>query len=51
MLEMEDQQQTMCIEEQRALAKPVEELEEVSLDNARPKRTTKIGTLASWPVR
>ena len=28
MLEMEDQQQTMCIGKQRALAEPVEELEE-----------------------
>ena len=51
MLEMEDQQQTMCIGKQRALAEPVEELEEVSLDDTRPERTTKIGTLASWPVR
>ena len=51
MLEMEDQQQTMCIRKQRALAKPVEELEEVRLDDMRPEQTTKIGTLASWPVR
>ncbi|XP_030970065.1 uncharacterized protein LOC115990370 [Quercus lobata] len=51
MLEMEDQQQTMCIEEQRALAEPIEELEEVSLDDSRLERTTRIGTLASWPVR
>ena len=51
MIEMEDQQQTMCIGEQRAIAKPVEELEEVNLDNARPERTTRIGTLASWLVR
>ena len=41
----------MCIGEQRALAEPVEELEEMRLDDTRPKRTTKIGTLASWPVR
>jgi len=51
MLEMEDQQQTMCIGKQRALAEPVEELEEVRLDDTRPERTTKISTLASWPVR
>ena len=51
MLEMEDQQQTMCIGEQRALTEPVEELEEVNLDNTRPEWTTSIGTLASWPVR
>ena len=50
MLEMEDQQQTMCIEKQRALAEPVEELEEVRLEDTRPERTTKIGILASFPV-
>ena len=50
MIEMEDQQQTMCIGEQRALAEPVEELEEVNLDDARPERTTRIGILASWSV-
>ena len=41
----------MCIKEQQALAEPVEELEEVRLDDTRPERMTKIGTLASWPVR
>ena len=41
----------MCIGEQRAIAEPVEELEEVNLDDARPERTTRIGTLASWPIR
>ena len=51
MIEMEDQQQTMCIKEQRAIAEPVEVLEEVNLDDARPKQTTRIGTLASWSVR
>ena len=51
MLEMEDQQQMMCIGKQRALAEPVEELEEVRLDDTWPERMTKIGTLASWPVR
>ena len=51
MIEREDQQQTMCIGEQRAIAEPVEELEEVNLDDARPKRTTRIGTLTSWPIR
>ena len=51
MLKMEDQQQTMCIGEPRALAEPVEELEEVSLDDTQPERTTRIGTLASWPMR
>ena len=51
MLEMEDQQQTMCIGKQRALVELVEKLEEVRFDDTRPERTTKIGTLASWPVR
>ena len=51
MLEMEDQQQTMCIEEQRTLAEPVEELEKVSLDDTRPEQTTRISTQTSWPVR
>ena len=50
MLEMEDQQQTMCIEKQRALAELDEELEEVRLDDTWPERTTKIGILASWPI-
>ena len=51
MLEIEDQQQTMCIGEQQALTEPMEELEEVNLDSSRPEQTTRIGTLASWSVR
>ena len=51
MLEMEDHQQTMCIGEQRTIAEPVEELEEVMLDESRPGRTTRMGTLASSMVR
>ena len=51
MLEMEDYQQTMCIEEQRAVAEPVDELEEVVLDDSRLDQKTRMGTLASWPVR
>ena len=50
MIEMEDRQKTMCIREQRAIAEPVEELEKVNLDDVRPERTTRIGTLASWLV-
>ena len=50
MLEMEDQQQTMCIGEQRVVVEPVEELEEVTLDDTKLERTTRIGTLAIWPV-
>ena len=51
MLEMEDHQQTMCIGEQRTIAEPVEELEKVTLDELRPGRTTRMGTLASPTVR
>ena len=51
MLEMDDHQQTMCIEEQRTTAKPVEELEEVTLDDTRLERTTRIGTLANQLIR
>ena len=50
MLEMDGHQQTMCIGEQRAIAELIEELEEVTLDNSRSEWTTRIGTLASWPV-
>ena len=48
---MDGHQQTMCIGEQQAIAEPIKELEEVTLDISKPKRTTRIGTLASWPVR
>ena len=51
MLEMEDHQQIMCIEEQRTTAESVKELEEVTLDESRPGRTTRMGTLASQPIR
>ena len=51
MLEMENHQQTMCIEEQRTMVEPVEELEVVTLDESRPERTTRMGTLASQPIR
>ena len=37
----------MCIGEQRTTVEPVEELEEITLDESRPERTTRIGTLAS----
>ena len=50
-LEMEDHQQTICIGEQRTTAEPVEELEEINLDESRPKRTTRMGTLASSLIR
>ena len=41
----------MCIEEHRAIAKPVKELEKVTLDESKPERTTRMGTLSSWIVR
>ena len=41
----------MCIGEQRTIAEPVEELEEVMLDESRPGWTTRMGTLASPVVR
>ena len=50
MLEMDDHQQTMCIEEQRAIAEPVEKLEEVTLDESKPERTTRMGMLSSQTV-
>ena len=51
MLEMDDHQQTIYIREQWAVAEPVEELKEVTLDDSRPEQKTRMGTLASWLVR
>ena len=51
MLELEDYQQTMYIGKQRTAAEPVEELEEIILDESRPERTTRMGTLASPLIR
>ena len=48
--EMDDHLQTMCIEEQQTVAELVERLEEVNLENSRPERTNRIGTLASQSV-
>ena len=50
MMEMGDHLQTMNIEEQRAVAKPIEGLKEILLDNFRLERTVRIGTLANLPV-
>ena len=50
MLEMDDHQQTMCIEEQRAIAEPIKEPKEVTLDESKPERTTRMGTLSSRTV-
>ena len=41
----------MNIEEQWRMAKPIEGLEEILLDNSRPDQTTKTNTLASPLVR
>ena len=51
MMEMEDHLQTMNIEEQQTVVEPVERLDEILLDDSRPDRTTRIGTLASLMVR
>ena len=51
MLEMDDHLQTTSIEEQRTVVELVEELEKILLDNSRPKRTTRIDTFASPPIR
>ena len=50
MLEMEDHQQTICIEEQWTMVEPVEELEVVTLDESRLERITRIRTLANQPI-
>ena len=41
----------MCIEEQWTIAESVEELEEVTFDESMPERMTRMGTLASQPIR
>ena len=51
MLEMDDHLQTISIKEQWTIVEPVEGLEEILLDNSRLERTTRIGTLASSPIR
>ena len=41
----------MCIGEQRTVAESVEELEEIILDESRPGRTTRMGTLTNPMIR
>ena len=41
----------MYIGEQRTAAEPVEELEEIILNESRPERITRMGTLASSLIR
>ena len=44
MLTMDEQMQTMNIEERRMLAKLMEALEDVPLDESNPEKFTRIGT-------
>ena len=41
----------MYIGEQWTAPEPVEELEEIILDESRPEQMTRMGTLASLPIR
>ena len=51
MLDIDNHLQALSIEEQQTVAKLVEELEEILLDDHKPELTTRIGTFASSPVR
>ena len=51
MMEMDDHLQAMNIEEHRTVTEPVERLEEILLDDSKPDRTTRIGTLTNPTVR
>ena len=44
MMAMDEQMQTMSIEERRTLAEPIEILEDVPLDESNLEKFTKIGT-------
>ena len=50
MMEIDDHLQAMNIEEHRTTVEPVEELEEVFLDDLNHELTTKIGTLANLAI-
>ena len=43
MLTMDEQAQMMNIEETRVMAEPIETLEDISLDEDNPKKSTRIG--------
>ena len=43
MLAMDEQVQTMNIEEKRVVAEPTETLEDISLDENNPERCTRVG--------
>ena len=50
MMEMDDYLQAMNIEEHRTVIEPIKRLEEIPLDDSKPNRMTRIGTLASPTV-
>ena len=51
MLKMDNHLQTLSVEEQCTVVEPVEGLEEILLDHSKLERMTRIGTLASPPIR
>ena len=51
MMEMDDHLQAMNIEEHQTVTEPVERLEQIPLNDSKPDRTTRIGTLISPTVR
>ena len=51
MMEMDDHLKAMNIEEHQMATEPVEKLEEILVDDSKPDRTTKIGTLTNPAVR
>ena len=51
MMEMDDHLQAMNIEEHRTVTEPIERLEQIPLNDSKPDRTTRIGTLTSLTVR
>ena len=50
MLEMDNHLQALNIEERKVTVEPTEDLEEISLDDDTPGRTTRIGTQADLSV-
>ena len=51
MLEIDNHLQALSIEERRVIVEPVEDLEEISLDNNIPSRITRVGTQTNPSVR
>ena len=47
MMEMDDHLQAMNIEEHQTVTEPIERLEKIPLNDSKPDRTTRIGTLTS----